>query len=259
VKVLTYNLCSNNATNITTSSSNPSFPSSNLKHPFRSKRWRATGCTAENVVFDMVTTEPVDSVVILWPKEDELKLTSSYVIRVQANATNTWTSPAVDQILTIDENYSVASHFFGTDQEYRYWRITIEDVTNPWGYVELGVVWIGKSLAVTNAENGFKWQLTDRSKSVVTEFGHKYTDEYPSSSSLNINYKYLDYEEIQIIENAFRLNGSKHPILVAVDPEEVVFNRNHFLIYGTMSNTLSLNHVRYNILDIPDITIEELS
>lgn len=259
MRLLTTNLCTETATTVSASTSDASFPVSNLQHPFRSKRWRSTGCSSESVVFDVQTIEDVDSVVILWPKEDGIRLTSSAVIKIQANATNVWTSPAVDQVVTINNDYSVASHFFSTTQSYRYWRVLVTDPTNPWGYIEIGQVWIGKSLSVQNAENGFRFSLIDRSKSVETEFGHKYTDEYPISSVLQVSYKYLDYEEIQIIENAFRTNGTRKPVLIAVDPEEAVFDKDHFLVYGTMSNKITVNHIRYSFADIPDIVVEELS
>lgn len=259
MRLLTNNLASDSTTVLTASSADPSFPVSNLKHQFRSKRWRATGCASESVTFDMLTTEPVNSVVILWPKEDGIKLTSSAVIKIQANATNVWTSPAIDQTLSVNDTYSVASHFFTTEQNYRYWRLVVTDATNPWGYIEIGKIWIGTSLSLQNAENGFKFRLKDQSKSTTTDFGHRYSDEYPITTLINIFYKYLNYSEVQEIENAYRNNGSRKPIIVVQDPEAVVFDKDHFLIYGTMSDELDLSHVRYTFFDIPDLVIEELS
>jgi len=259
LRFLATNYCTETSTTITTSSSDANFPSSNIKHPFRSKRWRATGCTTENLVFDLQTTEEINSVVLLWPKEDGIRLTNSAVIKVQANATNVWTSPAVDQTLTINNIYSVASHFFSTDQSYRYWRILITDASNPWGYIELGTVWLGKSLEIDNAENGFKYRLLDRTKTTETDFGHKYNDEYPITASLKFNYKYLDYSDIEILENAFRTNGTRKPVLVALDPTSSVYNKDHFLIYGNMGKQFELTHVNYDLFNSEGIEIEELS
>lgn len=258
MRIMDTNMCTEAATTVTASSSNPNFPVSNLKHPFRSKRWRSTSTTA-NVVFDFQTTEPMDSVVILWPKEDGIKLTASSVVKIQANATNVWTSPAVDQVLTINNDYSVASHYFTTDQNYRYWRLLVTDPTNPWGYIEIGMIWIGKSLSVENAENGFTYSLIDGSKEIDNDFGHVYTDEYPQIATLQFSYSYLDYASVQILENAFRRNGNRKPVLVVLDPEEAVFNKDHLMVYGKMSSRFSLKHVTYNLLNIPDLMIKELS
>jgi hypothetical protein len=256
---MTTNYATESATVITASSSDPAFPSSNLKHPFRSKRWRSTDPDSENVVFDMITTEEIDSVVILWPKEDGIRLSDTAVVKIQANATDSWGSPAVDQTLTIDNTYMVASHYFSTDQSYRYWRVVIEDVGNPYGYVELGMVWLGKSLSIQNAQNGFKFVLEDGSKSSSNDFGHVYVDEYPTLAGLSLSYKFMDYDEVQILENAFRENGKRNPVIIALDPDDDVFSKDHFMIYGLMQKGISLEHVNYNILNVDGITISELA
>lgn len=74
MRLMNTNLCTETATVVSASSSNPNFPASNLKHPFRSKRWRSTGVNSESVVFDFQTIEDINSVVLLWPKEDNIKL-----------------------------------------------------------------------------------------------------------------------------------------------------------------------------------------
>lgn len=253
------NFCTESATTLTASSSDASFPLSNLKNPLRSKRWRSTGVTTENIVFDMVTTEDIDSVVLLWSKEDGIRLSNTAVIKIQANATNVWTSPAVDQTLTINNTYSVASHYFTSDKSYRYWRILITDPGNPWGYIELGMAWLGKGIDIDNAQNGFQYNITDQSKAMSNDFGHKYIDEYPQVAKLDLGYNFLDYTVVQTLENAYRVNGNRKPVLVALDPVAAVFNKDHFMIYGMMSNKLGLNHVIYNLLGTDGISIEELS
>lgn len=260
MRLMDVNLCSESATVITASSADPSFPASNLKQASRTKRLRtATGTKTLQVVFDMQTTEAVDSVVLLWPKEDGIKLTDSAVVRIQANATDVWTSPAVNQVLTVDDTYMMASHYFATDQSYRYWRVTIEDASNPWNYVELGVAWIGKSLDLDPAENGFTFGLVDRSKIQENDFGHKYVDEYPTQAVVEFSYTYMEYADVQILENAFRRNGARKPVMVVLDPLETVFNKNHYAVYGTMSNRFGMSHVVHALANIDGIRVEELS
>jgi hypothetical protein len=259
MKLMNTNYCTEDATVITASSENTNFPASNLKHPFRSKRWRSTASTSESVVFDLVTTEAVDSVVILWPKEDGIRLSDSAVVKIQANATNVWTSPAVNQTLTINDVYMVASHYFSTDQSYRYWRVVVQDPGNAYGCVELGVVWIGKSLAIDNAQNGFKAALTDLSKSSKTDFGHVYVDQYPQLMQIDFSYQYLDYSVVQILEDAYRQNGNSKPVMLVLDAEGSVFDKDHFTVYGMFKNTFGLQHVRYNILNTDTLSVLELS
>lgn len=368
MRFLTTNLCTENATSISASSSDPSFPSSNLSNVLRSKRWRSYGTfiidssnnkinfkesgggseltatittgsysisalkteikskmesvgsslytinyssssgiwsistnglyfsllnnsgtnqstsifknslgfpnldktgstsydgsliaihTKESVVFDFKTTQDINSVVILWPKEDGIKLSSNAIIKIEANATNIWTSPAVSQTLTINNDYLVASHFFSSTQNYRYWRVTFEDPQNPFLYVEMGMVWIGENVSFNEPENGFTYSLKDLSDVSKTDFGHEYVDIYPQQAFLEFGYKFLSYDLSKILENAFRINGIRKPVLIVFDESGTIFNKDHFLIYGKFNSAFSLEQSFYNLFN-GSIKITEL-
>lgn len=205
--------------------------------------------TKESVRFDFQTTQDIDSVVLFWPKEDGIRLSDNAVVKIEANATDVWTSPAVSETLTIDNTYMVASHFFDAPQSYRYWRVTVQDPQNPYLHIELGLIWIGENTEFNEPENGFKFSLEDMSVVSRTAFGHDYVDEYPQIATLEFKYNYLQYPTIQALENAFRLNGSKRPVLVVFDEAELVFNKNHFLIYGKMEKVFNIEHVIYKLFN----------
>jgi hypothetical protein len=244
------NLCTEDATVLTASSSNANFPVSNLKNPFRSKRWRtADADTDHTVVFDFQTAQDITCIGVLWPKEDGIRLSDSAVITIEANATNVWTSPAVSQVLTVDDNYVIASHFFSSSQSYRYWRLKISDVGNAYGYIEIGQVWIGEHLDIQAPENGFKFKITDPSVITKTSFGQEYVDEYPQMDQIDFDYKYMYYEDYQILENMYRENGTRKPVFVAFDDTEAVFDKDHFLIYGKMQKSFDGDHVSYNLFN----------
>lgn len=214
--------------------------------------------TEEWIKFDLITTESIDSVVLLFPKEDGIQLSSNAVVKVQANATDTWSSPAVDQTLTIDNTYEIASHYFTTDQNYRYWRISIVDSANVNLYVSLGVVILGKSEFVHTPDNGITYSLTDTSSVQRNDFGNEFVDEYPCIATLDMNLSVMDYADAKIIENAFRINGVRKPIFIAIDETSSVFNKNHFAIYGKFEPTFGLSQVYYDIFNT-EISIKEVT
>jgi hypothetical protein len=214
--------------------------------------------TKESIIFDFQTSQDIDSVILLWPKEDGIKLSSGAVVKIQANATNVWTAPSVDQTLTIDEAYLVASHFFTSVQSYRYWRVTIVDVQNPYLFVELGMIWIGESVDFDEPENGFKFSIEDTSSVSRTEFGHEYIDEYPLIASVSFNYNVVTYATMQTLENTFRENGSKYPVIVCLDDAGTVFDKDHYLLYGKMGKSFQSDHISYNLFK-GGITVTELS
>lgn len=214
--------------------------------------------TSETVTFDMATSEDIDSVVLLWPKEDGMQLSDSAVVKIQANATNVWTSPTVNQTLTADSTYEMFSHYFSAAQSYRYWRVEIVDPTNTDLYVSLGVVILGVALSIDNPDSGFSFSNNDLSTVASTQFGNQYVDEYPIFSSLEMNFDLMDYDDAQAIENAFRTNGIKTPVFVTMDATSTVFNKNHFAIYGKFQTSFYLKHLNYNLFQ-SSLTISEIA
>lgn len=204
--------------------------------------------TKERIVFDMRTTEELDSVVLMWPKEDGIKLSNSAVVKIEANATDNWSSPSVSQTLTINNDFSLASHYFSTSQTYRYWSITIEDSTNPYLYVELGVCFIGKALAIQEPENGFNFDIMDRSSVSRTSYGNEYIDEYPKYAILKFEYKYMQYEDVKALELVYQQVGRNKPIFVTLDHTDILFDKDNYAIYGKLGNSLRLSHAIYNLL-----------
>jgi hypothetical protein len=204
--------------------------------------------TKERIVYDLKTIQDITSAVLFWPKEDGIKLSDDAVVKIEANATNVWDAPAVSETLTISD-YQVASKFFATNQEYRYWSVTIEDPQNPSLYVELGLVWIGENVEFSEPENGFKYSLVDLSNVSKTDFGHQYVDEYPQIGVIEFNYSYIEYPTQQLLEDAFRENGIRKPVLVVFDENDTVFNRDHFMVYGKMDSRFDTNHVSYNLFN----------
>lgn len=235
------------------------FPAVNLKHPFRSRRYRST-TTEAKVVFDLKTAfNAVDSVVLLWPKEDGIRLSQNAEIRVQASATANFDSPAFDIELTVNNRYMIASHYFAAPQAFRYWRVTVSDPANPFGYIELGVVWLGASIDAGDCQNGFEVQTEDRTNQTETDFGHVYSDEYPKRRTISIKYEALEYEQAQVVDDAYQANGSSKPVLLVLDEDGLTFDKDHLTVYGLFRSTLGFKHRVLNLFDNDTVAVRELS
>jgi len=70
-------------------------------------------------------------------------LTSVAVVHIQANASDVWTAPSVDEVVTVAD---LITHKFTATKTYRYWRVTIDDPTNTDGYVRLSKLWLSSYL-----------------------------------------------------------------------------------------------------------------
>jgi len=79
---------------------------------------------------------------------DLLAFATGGEVRVQANATDVWTAPTFNQLLSAGSYFS--ADVFSTTQSFRYWRIFIDDVQNTNGYSEISYIHIGDELEISS-------------------------------------------------------------------------------------------------------------
>lgn len=246
MRLISHNFAQDPLTTITYSSQNNNFPASNIFHEHRSKQWRSVGNSNQWVVFDLKTTEPINTVVLLWPK-GAYKLSTLAVIKIQASATSNFTTPIVDQTISFNHKYEIASHYFESAMNFRYWRILIDDPTNIYGYVSLGVVILGMSEALDHPSNGFSFSSADTSNITRTDFGQSYVDIYPIISSLNLNFEVMEYEVAKNFIDLFLAVGVRKPAFIVIDENSLVFDKDIFCIYGRFEPSYATNHIAYNL------------
>jgi hypothetical protein len=214
--------------------------------------------TEEAVVIDCSVTSQVDSFAIVFDPLNEMPLTQNAQLRLQANATNTWSSPSVDVALSIDFDRNVVTHFFSSTQSYRYWRVKVVDPNNPELCVELPKIILSKATQLTQSpEIGFKHTIEDQSTVTRTPYGHEYYDVYPLRRSMDFSFAMLSETDLIELERIFRTVGNSVPICVALDPLEEVFDdKDRVFIYGRIRNSHIQTHKFYTYYDV-DLSISE--
>jgi hypothetical protein len=212
----------------------------------------------EWVKFDLSTSEAVDSVVLLFDKVDGSKLSGSAVVQFQGNATDSWSSPALNQTLTYDEVRGIYSYYFTSDQTYRFFRVRVVDTQNPSGYVEIAKILFGKATQFLRLPSeGFDYGIVDQSKEQSTAYGHKYFDLYPLRSELMVDFSYMTYADAESLIQIFEALGTTEPIFCVIDPLESSFDKDRFAIYGRIDSNLKAKHKTLNYFDL-DMKIVEI-
>lgn len=199
--------------------------------------------TVERFILDIVSTnEPIDSLALVFPSTGH-KFTDQATIKIKGNHSNSWGSPAVDQTVTIDEDVGVATHFFTTDQAYRYWCVEIVDSENPNLYVELSKVIIAKATNFSKAPSvGFTYSITDRSREEATDFGQRYHDLLPNFQRLSFNFSLLTFDQFETLADIYNRVGTALPVAMAFDTTEELYDVQRFFIYGNLRGNLSPVH-----------------
>ena len=200
--------------------------------------------TEEGLVIDLQSAEEIDTFAVLFDFRAGIKLSDAALVYIQGSATDSWTSPGYSQAVTIDNTWPGITLFLDTPQEYRFWRVKIVDPQNAFGYVELGTVILGKYLSLARCpDNGFDLTWDDGTKTQANDYGNTYADVYPQIKEMTFNFNILTYDQQKILEGVFRRLGNQKPVFVSLDPSETLFDKDHFYIYGRMSDKLTTKHI----------------
>ena len=215
--------------------------------------------TEEAVVFDLLAATDIDSFVMLFDPFEGVKLSGSASVHLQANATNSWSSPAVDITLSLDTIYDSYTHYFATAQNYRYWRVQIIDPTNANLYVEIPFVSLAMGTQLSQMPQiGFQQGQTDLSQFASNEFGHRFYDVYPNQRSFAFEYVALTSSDTETLWRIFQLRGNSEPFVVVIDPLAALFDKDRFTFYGYISGDLVTVNSFYNFFDTSFSMVEAL-
>jgi hypothetical protein len=164
---------------ITPSEVNAQFPSSNLQDDRRTKVYRSTTASCD-IVFDFGSAKDINSVAIVDSGISSFGFTSA---TIELNSTNTWTSPAVSQVLTIDAEAGWVNYNWSSLQNYRYARLVLTNATSP---VELSKLFIGKDTYLESVCFSYPLNFRYNNRAIKTQnrYGQKFFDEINTQKEL---------------------------------------------------------------------------
>jgi hypothetical protein len=203
-------------TQITASSGgeDPFYPLTNLKHPQAVKTFRSNAGATTVLVFDFQTPVTVDSFLTVGSALNSFDLASA---TIEANALDSWTSPAFSQAVTdIDYEANFASCLF-TAQTYRYWRLTMRSNGS---YIEVSKLFLGSSVSLTsnNISIGFEHGSTDLSTVVKGRYGQRFIDSITDVKTFKGSIGLMTTSEQDIIRAMYDYCGKSIPVWLVTDP-----------------------------------------
>lgn len=162
-------------------------PVSYLEDVQPEKKWRATGCAAENITIDLGVATICTALSLIGHN-----LTSAATLRVRgaATAAGVTAAPSVDTGAPGVSAWPASGKHTDTNwpQElslvrwsnavaYRYWRLDIVDAANPAGYVQAGRLHIGKAFQPSfNVDQNPSLGLVSPDAQARTPYGRTFTD-----------------------------------------------------------------------------------
>lgn len=182
--------------------------------------------TEERIVVDLGSAFNPKVFALYGPRNEPIRIQQGAEIRLEANATNFWDTPAFSQLLTWNE-FSIAlltqQGFSGlAPMAYRYWSIKIVDRDNPRGYVEVSSVFLGQTLDIVRGCPQFPLDVQEVDLTRVEQAlsGSSFSSMYGKTTEIALNWQFLLKAEMDQIRDMYRDVGKARPFTVVLDPKE---------------------------------------
>jgi hypothetical protein len=200
---------------LTASTENAQFPVENIQDPRRTKVFRSTS-NSDNIVLDFGETSEFDSVLIV---ENPLNGFGISTITIQANTTNSWSSPPFSQAVTFSSEHGVGIAEFST-QQYRFARIVM---TSTLGYCELPNIFIGMAIQPSRGVNlGWTYKDEDLSITKKNRYGQKFSDIIARQRIFSGVINNLDKDDMDDIFEIYDAKGEVNPFFVQIGCDETI-------------------------------------
>jgi hypothetical protein len=157
----------------------------------RDTRYRSSGLDNPNwIKISLDSAVSADCIAIY-----DHNFSSSAVITIQGNASDSWGAPTFSE--TVTWNNCKILHYFASSQSFQYWRLVISDETNAAAYIQISELCLGEYLALSRApawgrgrDNAFV------GRSLATEFGSTKRLFRNWSTTLNYSFDFLTETDI---------------------------------------------------------------
>lgn len=154
--------------------------------------------THEWLQFDLSIPTNPKAFCLVGDRNRALRISPTATIKLQANPTNSWASPAFEIDIPFADAALAVWDFEGlAPSPYRYWRFLIIDKENSRLYLEFGAAFLGDTFNFSRGCAVFPIQQRgiDNSTIVVSEGGQIFAQKKPKSMGIQLQWRGLLKEE----------------------------------------------------------------
>lgn len=154
-----------------------------------------------------------------------LKISPSATIKLQGSNTNAWDSPAEEFTITYRDYLIGYLNSDGIAQNdvngYRYWRLSIIDADNNYGYLELGAIYLGEMTDITRGCPEFPLETPyfDNTEVFFSQAGQSVVSRRPQSQRFQLSWAKLDNASMEALERVWNGVGLHTSFFVAMDED----------------------------------------
>lgn len=227
------NLLKTTPATLTPDSEDSIYPKAQLIDDNVASAFRTADAAAEyHVVADFGAAVDLDTVFL-----GNVNFRTTATVKIQANSSDSWGAPPIDETITVSGLSNVLRgknlyHKVTTSpHSYRYWRLSISDISNPDGFYQVGEWWLGNDVALAvNFTNDDVYTIQRNNVLLTTEWLQKYV--YGRTKIKAYNYEWTPIDASMrdtLLTLEYTLQGSRYPFVWVPEgstlPRESLFMR----------------------------------
>lgn len=200
----------------TASSEETGYPIENLIQRWHTRCWRSTDDTAEWLKVNLQSALDVRAFVF-----KNHNFTAGATVKLQANATDSWSSPSIDDTLSITSGQLVK--IYETVQNYQWWRLSMVDASNPDTYLKGGRLFLGDFFEPTmNFTDDHVRKLRDPSIKQYSSGGQVSSNQKTHYREFTYDFKWVYTPDEQTFEQIFNAVGQSLPYFICQDADDAI-------------------------------------
>ncbi len=207
--------------------------------------------TAEVLVFDLLAARELKGFGIKCHN-----LQSGAVLKIQGDTSSSFASPDYTQTVTVTDDLIMV--YFSSAQTYRYWRIFIEDPTNPDGYIEIGRAHLGSYFSpVAEARRDYKEDIEDESGKQFSRGGQISVNQEDDRWSGNFTWDFMDDDlgdDLEDFKTMWEYSKAFKDMFITLDVNSISTRT----VYARIASPLNIGHIVDEKVWRVDLKLQEL-
>lgn len=158
------------------------------------------------------------------PSNGQIKLSDQVVVTLQGNHTTNWNTPQYESVIPYHPTAMMVFNENGLHtEELRYWRVLIEDPTNPAGYLDIYPIYLGDMYAPDRGavQFPFSQDVLNFSKDIELDSGNKFGTIANNGQTFEANYSGLTKIEVEQLVEIYKTFGRALPLFMIADANAV--------------------------------------
>jgi len=226
------------------SSEQVSFPAEASQHIWRTYPWRsgvASSDSEQYLCVDLLTAKTCTTIALL-----NHNFSPTAVITLKGSDSSTFTSST-----DITLSYAAGNIFYvGSANTFRYWKVSVLDVDNTFGYIQIGYVMLGTPLEFSrDCSQGWSQRKVDPSTVIYSDGGVPSSLKRSKYVEVNLPFRYMTAADWALASAMFDSIGTTEGCLVLLD------YANHLYDWTWYMNLSSLPEMPMNVMDFYEWTL----